>query len=1453
MKKLLTRVWAISVLLCSTIAMNAEPYCAKVVQTTVDYTSLNVAVTVKKQNATTVRVILDNEHITGIRAGGTFQQWGNGVWANQDDAVANFAQGWTQDGAAWYKDFVFSTYPTTGNFLIYILMDHNAGTPAVAGFTLAGIDIDNACSGGGVASDPEPTPAAFTINTVWPSERVSASKSGDDINVAIASYGGGQWQAQLKLEHNLSFEATKAYKIAYTLTADKDCGGITFKTDDNNGVVYENQSINLTANSPYHYEKVFSGQAGNNKITVFDFGWGGANTNITISDLTLVEYSPATASSTNGDLIPFKAVDGNTGTRWQAASKGEAWWRMDYGTAQSFNRVNITWENSYAKSFSIQGSNDDESYTVIKTISGQTIASPNNYKQVIDLDQVYNYRYVKFVGTENGNDYGFSFYEFEIVEAETSILTDVVITSPKRKTVCAVGQSIDITAVARDQYEVPMDGQTITYTISPTAKGSIDANGHYTANGVGEVTITATCSNKSATIAVVNTISSNLALNKTATAGDNETPIANANDNNLNSYWSLGPNKTSDKWWWQVDLEEAYDLSLIIIKWEGACPTEHVIQVSTDGTNWTDAATKSGWPEIGGADDHNYQFYSINATARYIRVKASALREVGWGMKIYDFQAFGTVAASPTKSVSASVNSEEMGTATVKQNNADVTEVETGSTVTFNAIANEGYIFVNWSNGETSATFNATVDANMNLTANFRALGHISCNEELTNGDYTVYVTYRKTVNENEYEFIVRSAQTMTGFSNAYIGRINGNSQVNLNGQGSLTGNGHKLSYTFTSTTEPKLNTPLYVNFANHGEVTFNQINNGTTFEFSQACADPEITAIALDKSEATLDMGNTLTLIPSFTPAYMSADITWQTSNDAVATVSNGVVTPVAPGNVTITAKVSESIKATCAVTVQTSQSHYWYGYGTDQDLDYTYRIEYTTDHHIVAHVKRQGDKVGLVDIGMNINNNWTPINVTDGEETGWKKGTTTQTYTAGDNLTIILQSNFYGASSSINISYTVGADNVMPTIEPSVLKLSNSSISLSLEDADVQLSTEIHHRDAANQTLTWTSDNENVVTAVGGLLHPVGVGTTTVHATTFNGIEATCTVTIVDVLEDATWYGTGRITQDGKIIGANYSITRTSQRNIRYFVSLSESVSGLADISVVIDGDWHTMAKDVSERTAEWTTAATFSDGEKINFFFYLPFAGGDARWDIEYTVGSSNEEPNVLLGLNDPQANSTKIAENNQSAVDILFTRRFATPNEWYTICLPFSLSNEQLINVFGEGYQLAEMVGADDRGSLIYLNFEYVHSLVAGKAYMLRPTVAVTETLLFENVTIECTTPIVSGNDFMHFQGTYDQITLNSDKQRFVGSNNYLYSPAVGGTVMNAFRCYFEIPESSPAPGRPAKVMLGSAVATDVNSIEANDSESNLPIKIIRDGVLYIERDGHTFNAQGWIVK
>lgn len=1308
---------------------------------------------------------------------------------------------------------------------------------------------DACATGSGGGSTPEPT--AFSIKEVWPTDRVTATTSGDDILVHIASYGGGQWQGQVKLQHNVSFENTKTYKVGFTLTADKDCGGITFKTDDNQGEVYENQSINLTASTPYYYEKVFKGQAGNNKIMVFDFGLVGDNTNITISNLALVEYSPATASSTNGDLIPFLAVDGNTGTRWQAASTGEAWWRMDYGTSQSFNRVNITWENSYAKSFTIQGSNDDESYTTLATVSGQTI-SGFPYKQVIDLDQLYNYRYVKFVGTENGNGYGFSFYEFEIMEVETSVLTSVVITSPRRKTVCPISSSIDITAEARDQYDMPMGGQTITYSVSPASAGTIDANGHYTASQVGEATITASCSDKQASYVVVNTISANLALNKPATAGANETPIANANDADLNSLWALGPNRPVEEMWWRVDLEETYDLSLVIIKWDGACPTEHAIQVSSDDANWTDVATLSGWPVIGGNDDHNYQFYPINAQGRYIRVKASALRENGWGMKIFDFQAFGTVAASPTKSVSASVNDPAMGSASVTQNDAVVTEVTTGSTVTFSATPKDGYVFVNWSNGETRATFDAVVNSAMNLTANFRALNHISCNEEMTSGDYTAYVTYRKTANENEYEFIVRSAQTMTGFSNVNIGHINGDNQTNLNGQGELSGNGHKLSYTFTSTTEPKLNSPLYVNFAGHGEVTFNQINNFTVFEFSQPCADPEITAIELNKTEATLDMGNTLTLVPTFTPAYMSADITWETSDADVATVDNGVVTPVAPApsSVTITAKVTEDIKATCAITVQNAASHNWYGYGTSQDLDYTYRIEYTTDHHIVAHVKRQGDKTGLVDASMLISGVWTDINNTEGEEEGWKKGTTAATFTAGDNILIRFQSNWAGPSSIIEFDYEVGSDNVMPTIVPSTLALSNTSITMGLSDADVQLTAEIHHRDAANKTITWTSDNESIVTVVDGLVHPVGVGRTTVHAATFNGISATCEVTVEKALEPIIFWGSG----EDAGISILYSITRNADHTLTYAV---EALHNKTDFVLQVnDGDWRNATLD--EGVYTWSSTATYTDGDEFNGFFYMPFNGGAGRVEFHYVVGSKSEKGNMPIRLYEDQDNSFMITASDGLIRDVKVTRSFAAGN-LYTLVLPFDVDAAQTAAKLPGQLTKLNNSYIKENGDL-RINFVNVSAVEAGVPYLYQPSANVTNPT-FEGVTVRAARNPSEADPMAKYYGIYEPMNgndLHAKTNAYVlGPDQYLYAVAdlPDTQTMKALRAYFVLNFPSTGPGAPkrlAKVVFNSSETEGTTDYE-NLQTDNTCIKVIVNGQLQIIRDGKTYNAFGQLVK
>lgn len=88
---------------------------------------------------------------------------------------------------------------------------------------------------------------------------------------------------------------------------------------------------------------------------------------------------------------------------------------------------------------------------------------------------------------------------------------------------------------------------------------------------------------------------------------------------------------------------------------------------------------------------------------------------------------------------------------------------------------------------------------------------------------------------------------------------------------------------------------------------------------FKAAVGKP-INGITLDQTVATLTEGETLTLTATVSPDDATdKTVTWSTSDASVATVENGVVTAVAEGTATITAKAGDK-EATCVVTVKAS-----------------------------------------------------------------------------------------------------------------------------------------------------------------------------------------------------------------------------------------------------------------------------------------------------------------------------------------------------------------------------------------------------------------------------------------------------------------------------------------------------------------------------------------------------
>lgn len=79
------------------------------------------------------------------------------------------------------------------------------------------------------------------------------------------------------------------------------------------------------------------------------------------------------------------------------------------------------------------------------------------------------------------------------------------------------------------------------------------------------------------------------------------------------------------------------------------------------------------------------------------------------------------------------------------------------------------------------------------------------------------------------------------------------------------------------------------------------------------------VAGVSLNKATTTIAVGNTETLVATVTPANADdKSVSWTSSDDTVATVSNGVVEGAAAGTATITVTTTDGgFTDTCEVTV--------------------------------------------------------------------------------------------------------------------------------------------------------------------------------------------------------------------------------------------------------------------------------------------------------------------------------------------------------------------------------------------------------------------------------------------------------------------------------------------------------------------------------------------------------
>ena len=241
-----------------------------------------------------------------------------------------------------------------------------------------------------------------------------------------------------------------------------------------------------------------------------------------------------------------------------------------------------------------------------------------------------------------------------------------------------------------------------------------------------------------------------------------------------------------------------------------------------------------------------------------------------------------------------------------------------------------------------------------------------------------------------------------------------------------------------------------------------------------------DVTSVTLDKTTASLRAGESVTLTATVNPDDANdKTVIWSSSDETIATVSNGVVIAKTVGETTITAKAGDKT-ATCQVTLLATDV-------TSVTLDKT-----------TASLK-VGETVTLTatvnpDDATDKTVTWTSSDeaiatVSNGVVTAKKVGTATITAKAGDKT----------ATCQITVVAT----------EVTSVTLNKTTASLKAGET-VTLTATVNPDDATDKTVTWTTSDQTIATVSNGVVTAKKVGTATITAKAGNK-TATCQITVV------------------------------------------------------------------------------------------------------------------------------------------------------------------------------------------------------------------------------------------------------------------------------------------------------------------------------------------------------
>ena len=261
-----------------------------------------------------------------------------------------------------------------------------------------------------------------------------------------------------------------------------------------------------------------------------------------------------------------------------------------------------------------------------------------------------------------------------------------------------------------------------------------------------------------------------------------------------------------------------------------------------------------------------------------------------------------------------------------------------------------------------------------------------------------------------------------------------------------------------------------------------------------------------------------------------------------------------------------------------------------------------------------------------------------------------------------------------------------------------------------------------------------------------------------------------------------------------------------------------------------------DVAKGTA--TRAATRSAAQDDTYYFILGNENTQVKPFSSWLEGSLGNVRIVDYMLLD-EYNNTNVELIESSTDDVNIKLRLTMDaDKWTTICLPFDMSTEEIVEKFGEDTKLEEVESISYEGSTLNIKLkEVTDGIVSGSPYFIKPSVS---NSIFElgprilsneltDVGNLAYSPDANQEIYLKMSGWFDVSMLRSAEEYnayYFNDGTLCQLPREYPLILGGFRCWFKASDSTAsAPAELSSVIIthSDGTTTDI-SVVTTDSQS-----------------------------